>query len=128
METDYIKEMAEYILSIIRSGGPVTWTWGPAIFRPVEYGGMAALRFTVNGFIHKGDVVVAYNRGADTFEVYCLDRDDEVASSKNDVHLGELVDAIDGLVEKPGSDAEYDKERRKWLANNSITVHEIKSA
>ncbi len=101
--------MANYILSIIRSGGPVTWSWGPAVFRPVEYDGMAALRFTVNGFIHKGDVVAAYNRGADTFVVYCLDRNDEVASSKNDIHLGELVDAIDGLVETRCPDAEYNQ-------------------
>ena len=101
MEPDYIKEMAEYILKIIRSGGAVTWSWGPAVFRPVEYDGMAALRFTVNGLIHKGDVAVAYNRGADTFEVYCLDRNDKVLSSMGDVHLGELVGVIDRLVENP---------------------------
>ncbi len=113
METDYIKEMAEYILKIIRSGGPVTWSWGPAIFRPVEYNDMAALRFSVTGLIHKGDVAVAYNRGADTFEVYCLDRDDEVVSSKNDVHLGELVGAIDGLVETRCPDTEYNQQLNK---------------
>ncbi len=113
METDFIKEMADYILKIIHSGGPVTWSWGPAVFRPVEYNGMAALRFTVNGFIHKGDVVVAYNRGADTFEVYCLDRNDAVVSSKDDVYFDELIDVIDGLVERQCSDEEYNPQLNK---------------
>jgi hypothetical protein len=61
---------------------------------------MAALRFSVNGVIHKGDVVVAYNRGADAFEVYCLGGGDAIVSSHDDVYLDELVEAIDKLVER----------------------------
>lgn len=125
METDYINKMAEFIMSVIRSGFPVSWSWGPGSFRATAYKGMAALRFLVNGFIHKGDVVVAYNAGPDAFEVYCLGSDDTVVSSRDDVYLDELVNAIDKLVEKEGSDDDYDTRRREYLKYNLISVQII---
>jgi hypothetical protein len=120
MGTDHIDETADYILTVLRSGGPVMWSWGAKNFRAAVYEGMAALRFSVSGFVHVGDVAVALNKGADVFEVYCLDCNDTVVSSRDGVYLDELVGTVDGLVEKEGSDAEYDKKRRQWLAENPL--------
>jgi hypothetical protein len=122
MDSKFINGTAWYILSVIRSGGPVIWSWGPEGFKATVYNGMAALRFSVNGFLHRGDVVAALNGGADMFEVYCLDGDDNVVSRRDDVCLDELVGVIDTLVEKDCPDEEYDIKRRGWLAGKSITV------
>jgi hypothetical protein len=120
MDSKFIDDTARYILTIIRSGGPVAWSWGPESFRATVYKGMAALRFSVNGFVHKGDVVAALNCGADMFEVYCLDGDDNVVSRLDDVHLDELVGVIDTLVEKDCPDEEYDIKRRGWIESERI--------
>jgi hypothetical protein len=120
MDSKFIDDTARYILTIIRSGGPVTWWWGSEAFRVTAYKGMAALRFSVNGFVHKGDVVAALNGGSDMFEVYCLDGDDNVVSRRDDVHLDELVGAIDTLVEKNCPDGEYNIKRRGWLESERI--------
>jgi hypothetical protein len=119
MNTNYINEQAQYILSIIRSGGQITWSWGPDAFRATEYKKMPALRFSVNGFVHKGDVIVALNGGADIYEIYLLDSDDKVADSHKEVYFDELVATIDRMVEKNGSDEEYNEKRQKWLAEKS---------
>jgi hypothetical protein len=105
MDKQFIDEIAEYIRTILCSGGPVTWSWGVDRFRATEYRNMAALRFSVIGAIHKGDVVVAYNQGADTFEVFCLGDGDTIVSSNDDVYLDELLEVIDRFVERNGSDA-----------------------
>lgn len=55
------------------------------------------MRFSVSGFIYKGDVVVALNRAADLYEVYCLDEAGKVVSSQDEVCFDELVDVIDRL-------------------------------
>lgn len=120
MDTHYINKTAEYILSIIRSGGPVTWSWGPKSFQAMAYKGMAALYFSVSGFLHKGKVIVALNAGADCFEVYCIDKKENVVALMDDVYFNELVEVIDRLVERGDSDTEYGKKRRQWLADNSI--------
>jgi hypothetical protein len=120
MDAEYINDTAQNILSIIRSGGPVTWSWGPESFQATAYKGMAALRFSVDGFVHKGEVVVAYNGGMDLFEVYCLGADGNVTASRDEVYFDELVDAIDQLVEKDCPDKEYDEKRRKWLEENPM--------
>lgn len=69
---------------------------------------MAALKFTVNGFLHKGDVVIAYNGGADLFELYLLKKSEVIKSMKG-IYVDELVRVIDSSVEKNTSDVEYKK-------------------
>jgi hypothetical protein len=118
--TKYTNEQTQYILSIIRSGGPVVWSWGPEGFKATTYKGMAALRFSVNGFIHKGNVVAALNGGSDMFEVYCLACNGEVTGSQKEVCLDELIEVIDRLVEKGDSEEEYEDKHREWLAENPL--------
>ncbi len=100
MEESYLAEKANDIKSIIDSGFPISWSWGPDDFRAVIYKDMAALRFSVIGKHHQGDVIVAYNGGADLFDVYCLNDNEEVICSRERVYFNELVDVIDAMVEK----------------------------
>ncbi len=87
-------------------------------FQATVYKIMPALRFSVSGFVHKGDVAVALNRAADLYEVYCLDEADKVVSSQDGVYFDQLVAVIDRLVEKNVSDAEYEHKTRQWLEEN----------
>ena len=120
MDTEFINHTAQNILEIIRAGGPISWSWGPDKFRPTVYEKMPAMRFSVSGFVHEGDVVVALNRAADLYEVYCLDETDKVVSSQDEVFFNELVDVIDRLVEKNCSTVDYEHKTRQWLEENPL--------
>ena len=58
--------------------------------------------------------VVAYNGGADYFEVYCLDKSETEIKSKDDVYLDELIRVIDSMVEKDCSQAQYNVQITEW--------------
>ncbi|MEA4983208.1 MAG: hypothetical protein VB066_10890 [Paludibacter sp.] len=57
------------------------------------------LKFTVNGFKHKGMVQVKYNEGADLFDIFLIDKDDMVKETIEGVYFDELVNTIDNHVE-----------------------------
>ena len=114
METEYRDQICNYIRQILNSSVPILWSWGAEKFRHTEYKDMPALRFKVNGFLHKEDVVVAYNGGADCFDVYCLDKSEEVVRSKDDVYLDELISVVDMMVEKDCSQAQYNAQIKEW--------------
>ncbi len=116
MDKAYIDEMCNYIKEIFSYSQGVVWSWGAIVFNHTEYKEMPALRFEVNGFIHKGDVIVAFNGGADAFEVYCLDKNEAVVNSRDDVYFDELVEVIDSMVEKAGSDETYNEQIKDWCA------------
>ena len=79
--------MAKYIISILRSQAGVVMSWG--------FHNAVALRnglgFRVQGFLFTGIVKVLYDKGSDTFTVRL---------EKRDVYFDELVNVIDGLVER----------------------------
>jgi hypothetical protein len=89
-------EMAKYIYSILRSQLNIMWSWGFNSPIALENG----LKFKVQGFIHRGWVVVKYNEGKDLFEVILLDKKGNSIKEVEDVFFDMLVDVIDGLVEK----------------------------
>jgi hypothetical protein len=120
MDTEFLNYTAQNILTIIRSGGPIAWSWGPKMFRAELYAGKAALRFFVSGFIHKGDVVVALNQATDLYEVYCLDSSGNIVSSQVEVYFDELVAVIDHLVEKNCPAHEYARKTGEWLESNPM--------
>lgn len=120
MDANFINETAQYIQTIIKSGAPISWSWGVCDFKTSVYKEMAALQFNVSGFIHKGKVIVAYDRGSDAFEVYCLDDVGNIIDSRNDVYFNELIDTIDGMVEKKCSKAEYNRRLDEWLKENRL--------
>lgn len=88
--------MAEYILSILKSQIFVLLSWG--FHRPVRLEN--GIRFQVQGFIHKGTVEVIYNEGLDLFEVRTLYADGSIKQKEEDVYLDCLVNVIDGMVER----------------------------
>lgn len=106
MEAERINTTADYILNVIKASGCIFYSWGFHSPKTVIYNNMPALQFTVDGFIHKGDVVVAYNGCADLFELYLLNKLEVVKSMKR-IYVDELVRVIDSLVEKNCSDEKY---------------------
>ena len=88
--------MAEYILSILKSQIFVLLSWG--FHRPVRLEN--GIRFQVQGFIHKGTVEVVYVESADLFEVRTLNSDGSIKQKEEDVYLDCLVYVIDGMVER----------------------------
>jgi len=60
-----------------------------------------ALVFTVNGFLHKGFVIITLNFW-DTYDVHLFNHDgDQVGETKTDIYFDRLVYVIDELVETP---------------------------
>ena len=107
MNTEYRDKICHYIIRILNYAKPILWSWGPEEYYNIEYNNMPALKFKVNGFLHKDDVVIAYNEGLDCFEIYCLDKSGKVVKSRDNIYLDELVETIDCLVEKDCSLEEY---------------------
>lgn len=90
-------EMANYILSILKSNQIVIWSWG--LTDPKALGNNEGLIFSVNGFKHKGKVKVTYNVGLDLFIVILLDNHNNELQRFEDVYFDCLVDIIDEAVE-----------------------------
>ena len=91
--------MAEYILQILRSRLMVVFSWG--FHRPTALPDNRGLAFQIEGFKYTGTVNVIYNEGTDLFEVYLED-----GRIEEDVYLDQLVNVIDGMVERCDN---YDK-------------------
>ena len=88
-------EMANYIISIFKTDLPVIMSWG--FTRPI--GIENGLRFSVNGFKHKGNVVVRYNEGMDLFDVEIITSENEVIETIDGVYVDQLIEVIDNRVE-----------------------------
>lgn len=86
--------MAEYILSILRSQLMVMWSWG--FNTPTRLSNDQGLAFKVQGYKYKGWVEVVYEEGLDTFTVILK----KTGKKVEDVYFDELVNVIDGLVER----------------------------
>ena len=89
-------ELAQYILSILRSQIFVLFSWGFNSPRIIENG----LAFQVQGFLFSGRVEVIYDEGADLFNVRLINPDRSVKQEEDGVYADGLVEVIDGLVEK----------------------------
>ena len=89
-------EMAQYILSILRSQLMIVFSWGFNTPIAIEDG----LQFNVEAFKHQGKVRVHYNGGSDLFDVTTLNRDGSIAGKTDEVYLDELVNVIDSMVER----------------------------
>ena len=109
---NFINATARNIYTIIREDWRIPASWGAREYRATAYNGsyegMAALRFRVSGFIHKGLVVVAYNEGTDLFDVYLTTLAGKVKKAITDVYADILTRTIDREVEtKNDQSAEY---------------------
>jgi len=88
--------MANYILAIFKHYLPIIFSWGFNAPIAIENG----LRFSVQGYLHKGKVEVIYDEGEDLFTIRLLSPNGEVKHVEEGVYLDCLVEVIDGLVER----------------------------
>lgn len=88
-------EMADYILSILRTNLMVVFSWGFHDPVALEDG----LEFKVNGYKHQGLVRVKYIDWLDLFEVTLLNADGSVKEQAKEVYFDALVETIDDMVE-----------------------------
>lgn len=103
--------MAEYILSILRMEPMVVFSWG--FHRPTALPDDGGLAFKVDGFKHKGWVLVKYDEGKDLFDVELRDNAMTIIRVIEDVYFDQLVNVIDHAVER---NSDYEK-RVKRLYN-----------
>ena len=95
---DYNLKIAEYIFEIFKSNLPVVWSWGidAASIQVIDRG----VKFHVQGFKHKGYVLVVYNEGEDLFEVSLISENDQIVKTTEHIFLGDLISVIDENIEK----------------------------
>ena len=106
-------ETANYILAILKRQLNIVWSWGfhsPQAFQK-------GLKFKVNGFIHRGWVIVKYNDGTDLFDISLLDINMNIKSEIEGVFFDELVKVIDSAVERTH---DYEKQVNDWLNSNTL--------
>lgn len=104
--------MAKYILSILRTQLAVVFSWGFHSPKAIADG----LEFQVQGFLFKGVVKVIYDGGSDTFVVRLEQHDGSLYEEQNEVYLDNLVDVIDGMVERT---PDYEERVRKEYGLNA---------
>ena len=84
------------IQQTITQNRSIAWSWGARSWTNVKNRGLA---FRVSGFKHKGNVVVMLNH-SDFFNVELVNIRGNSKRLVKDIFVGDLVDVIDGLVEK----------------------------
>lgn len=87
--------MANYILAILRTSQNIVWSWGFNSPKPLENG----LSFKVQGFLHKGWVLVDYNEVSDLFDIKLLSNKLEEVKFIDGIYVDQLIDVIDDVVE-----------------------------
>ena len=117
----FVLTIANEVRQIIRSAGAVSMSWGISHVTGTEYEGMAALFFMVQGFKHRGAVVVALNEAKDLYEVYLLGKDAKPVKCVENVYLDTLVSVLDAEIETGGAnEKEYTEKVNKWLENQKF--------
>ena len=113
MDKDYVLEMANTIKDQLVGMSPlnVIRSWGIENFVATEYKGMAALKFSVNGRLFRGNVIIAYN-DMDYYEVY-LQNYAGTECIGEEVYFCELGRVIDEAIERGKYEAEYQRFLRK---------------
>lgn len=72
MTPNYINSIARTIQSQLLCGSNrmKVWSWGAHNYKAVIANGKAALQFTVQGYLYKGRITIAYDEGTDTYEIF----------------------------------------------------------
>ena len=76
----------------------VLWSWGIAEQRAMNYKNMPSLALRVNGYQHKGWVIISLNEGKDLYNIYLLDKKQNVKKTFEDVYVEDL-EILDTLIE-----------------------------
>ena len=109
MEKEYVMQVAETIRRQLVTLTPtsVLLSWGIDKFIATVYKDMPALKFMVNGRLHKGYVIITLN-GADYYEVY-LRNGRDVQCLCDEVCFDELGNLIDEHIESGTDKTEYNR-------------------
>jgi hypothetical protein len=109
MNAQRINQIAQEIYQQVRASVPmnVLWSWGISKKQATYYKNMPSLIMVVNGFIHKGIVIISLNEGKDLYNIYLLNNQQEVIQTIEDVYSEDL-DILDRLIETGEmTDTEY---------------------
>lgn len=118
---NFILTIANEVNTILKNAGVVAMSWGISDKAATEFEGMAALAFNVNGFRHRGGVVVALNEAKDLYECYFLNEKGEAVNVVEDVYLDELVSVLDREIETGDEDEKtYTEKVNKWFEKNPL--------
>lgn len=104
-------ELAQYILSVLRTNPMVVFSWGFNTPIAINNG----LRFRTQGFRHVGWVEVVYDEGWDLFKVRLI-KGGKVIKEVEQVYVDMLIDLIDGLVERTDN---YKEDVEQWMMDCS---------
>ncbi|MBO7144858.1 MAG: hypothetical protein J6W13_08520 [Salinivirgaceae bacterium] len=119
-EAEAIKK-AKAILDKIQYPEVVFLSWGCYDFVAIEYNNMPAVKFKTSGFLHKGNVIVAYNEAQKLYNVYILKRNHDVKQAVEDICEDQLQKVIDCLVEtKNDKSSDYRAKYRKWIIKDHL--------
>jgi hypothetical protein len=105
-----MENMANYILSVLKSSPIILMSWGAQLFKKLEDN--KGLSMIVNGFIYQGKVSIIYNEGNDSFDVMIGN------TEHNHIYVDMLVEFIDSAVEKNVNDEQYKKNVRNFYDRN----------
>jgi hypothetical protein len=95
----------------------VLWSWGIAEQRAMIYNNMPSLGIRVNGYIHKGWVIIALNEGKDLYNIYLLDKLRNVTETIEDIYVEDL-EILDTLIET----GDMSKEEYKGKVNATYAI------
>lgn len=95
-------QVVNTIAQQIQANKNVFWSWGSHKLQRMMHNNMPTLIFLVNGFKHKGYVLVSYSYGKDLYEVSIAKKHEgklDIIETVEDVYDDMLVDVIDRMVE-----------------------------
>lgn len=109
MEKEYVMQVANTIREQLVGMTPmnIIFSWGIGKFVATVYKDMPALMFSVNGRLHKGNIIIALN-GADYYEVY-LQNGKDTTLINEEVCFDELGGVIDEYIESGTDKEEYNQ-------------------
>ena len=99
----------------------VLWSWGIAEQRAMIYKDMASLGIRVNGYQHKGWVIISLNEGKDLYNIYLLDKKQNVKQTIEDVYVEDL-EILDTLIET----GEMNEQEYKEKVNTTYYLDSVK--
>lgn len=111
MEREHIMQVADTTARqlLALTPAPTLLSWGiRQPFIATIHKNMPALKFKVNGRLHKGYVIIALNEGIDYYEIY-LQNGDKTTLVNEEVCFDELGTVIDEAIESGTDKAEYEK-------------------
>lgn len=122
---DWQKQQVITIFNYLYHDPAVPMAWGTDKLTATIYNKMPAVKFSVNGFLFKGFVIVAYHEGTDFYKIFTSNVDGYKLQFNN-VSFDCLVNFIDKFVETDDSKSDdYKNNVNNFINNRSDEEKEI---